>query len=354
MASGKAANPRRRKAARRKRPVVAKRKAESRKRTVAQTRVSGAAALQEQLDQKTRELNEALEQQTATAEVLSVINASGGDLQPVFEAMVEKARRLCEADAGHLALPIGDDYRSVAVAAMSHEMEVLIRSVSYAPGRGTAVGRALAERRPVQISDIGTDNEHVARQAADKGFIRTILGVPLLRDGEAIGAFGLSRQRIEPFSERQIELVRTFADQAVIAIENTRLLNELRESLEQQTATADVLRVISSSPGELEPVFQAMLKNATRICEAKFGLLFRFDGGTFQSVAESGTSPELAEFLSQRGPFIPAPNTQLHHVMRTKQVSHTADVCRRSAAVQPGASDSAARDPPSSVPHAQR
>ena len=271
------------------------------------------------------ETREALEQQTATAEVLSVINASGGDLQPVFEAMVEKARRLCEADAGHLALPIGDDYRSVAVAAMSHEMEVLIRSVSYAPGRGTAVGRALAERRPVQISDIGTDKEHVARRAADKGFIRTILGVPLLRDGEAIGAFGLSRQRIEPFSERQIELVRTFADQAVIAIENTRLLNELRESLDQQTATADVLRVISSSPGELEPVFQAMLKNATRICEAKFGLLFRFDGGTFQSVAESGTSPELAEFLSQRGPFIPAPNTQLHHVMRTKQVSHTAD-----------------------------
>ena len=175
------------------------------------------------------ELRESLEQQTATAEVLGVINASRGDLQPVFEAMVEKARRLCEADAGHLALPVGDDYRSVAVAAMSLEMEELIRSVSYAPGRGTAVGRALAECRPVQISDIGADHEHAARHAADKGFIRTILGVPLLREGEAIGAFGLSRQRVEPFSERQIELVRTFAAQAVIAIENTRLLNELRQ-----------------------------------------------------------------------------------------------------------------------------
>ena len=136
MASGKAANPRRRKVARRKRPIVAKRKAVSRKRTVVAKRRVGGAALQEQLEQKTRELNEAREQQAATAEVLGVINASRGDLQPVFEAMVEKARRLCQADAGHLALPVGDDYRSVAVAAMSREMEVLIGSVSYAPGRG--------------------------------------------------------------------------------------------------------------------------------------------------------------------------------------------------------------------------
>ena len=255
MASGKAANPRRRKVARRKRPVVAKHRVRSDR-----AGDLGVAALQEQLEQKARELNEALEQQAATAEVLGVINASRGDLQPVFEVMVEKARRLCQADAGHLALPVGDDYRSVAVAAMSREMEVLIGSVSYAPGRGTAIGRALAERRPVQISDIGADTEHIARQAAHKGFIRTILGVPLLREGEAIGAFGLSRQRIEPFSERQIELVRTFADQAVIAFENTRLLNELRQSLEQQTATADVLRVISSSPGDLEPVFQTLLE----------------------------------------------------------------------------------------------
>ena len=198
------------------------------------------------------ETREALEQQTATAEVLSVINASRGDLQPVFEAMVEKARRLCEADAGHLALPVGDDYRSIAVSAMSPEMTALIQSISYAPGRGTAVGRALAERRPIQISDIGADSEHVGREAAGRGFIRTILGVPLLREGEAIGAFGLSRQRVEPFSERQIELVRTFADQAVIAIENTRLLTELRESLAQQTATSDVLAAISALAGRAE------------------------------------------------------------------------------------------------------
>ena len=289
MATGKAANPRRRKVARRRRLVVAKRKGVSRKRSVAAKRRGGDATLQEQLEQKTRELNEALEQRAATAEVLGVINASRGDLQPVFEAMVEKARRLCQADAGHLALPVGDDYRSVAVAAMSREMEVLIGSVSYAPGRGTAIGRALAERRPVQISDIGTDNEHIARQAAHKGFIRTILGVPLLRDGEAIGAFGLSRQRIEPFSESQIELVRTFADQAVIAIESARLLGELRQSLEQQTATANVLRVISSSPGDLEPVFRAMLVNAVRICEANFATLFLREGDALRVAAHHGS-----------------------------------------------------------------
>ncbi len=321
MASGKAANPRRRKVARHKRPVVAKRRVRSDR-----AGDLGVAALQEQLEQKARELNEALEQQAATAEVLGVINASRGDLQPVFEAMVEKARRLCQADAGHLALPVGDDYRSVAVAAMSREMEVLIGSVSYAPGRGTAIGRALAERRPVQISDIGTDTEHVARQAAHKGFIRTILGVPLLREGEAIGAFGLSRQRIEPFSERQIELVRTFADQAVIAIENTRLLNELRQSLEQQTATADVLRVISSSPGDLEPVFQTLLANAVRICEANFGALFVVDGDEYRTAAGHNMPSAFLE-QRQRTPMVSMTgDTALARVARTKRPVQISDV----------------------------
>jgi GAF domain-containing protein len=174
------------------------------------------------------ELDEAHEQQAATAEVLKVINSSPGDLMPVFEAMVEKARRLCDADSGHIALPAGDDFRTAAISAMSPEMEATIRAVSYAPGRGTAVGRCLMERRAVQIADIGADAEHAARHAASRGMIRTILGVPLLREGEPIGAFGLSRTRVEPFTERQVALVENFAAQAVIAIENARLLDEIR------------------------------------------------------------------------------------------------------------------------------
>ena len=281
------------------------------------------------------ELRESLEQQTATAEVLGVINASRGDLQPVFEAMVEKARRLCEADAGHLALPVGDDYRSIAVAAMSPEMAELIRSISYAPGRGTAIGRALAERRPVQISDIGADNEHIGRQAASQGFIRTILGVPLLRGGEAIGAFGLSRQRVEPFSDRQIDLVRTFADQAVIAIENARLFEaeqqrtrELVESLAQQTATSDVLEVISGSPGDVAPVFESVLKNATSLCDAKFGALYLADGELFRPAALQGATPELAEYQAQRGGFVP-PTGSLLEAMASAKITIQHDVTGR-------------------------
>src|SRR5262249_13516367 len=163
--------------------------------------------------------------------------------------------------------------------------------------------------------------------------LHTMLGVPLLREGTPIGVIVLSRRTVRPFTDKQIELVQTFADQAVIAIENVRLFEaeqqrtrELSESLDQQTATSEVLRVIGSSPGELEPVFQAMLENATRICEAKFGVLYRFDGDTFHFAAEVGTPPELAEFVRRRGPFQPTPDTPVvDRVMRTKQVVHTAD-----------------------------
>ena len=140
-----------------------------------------------------------------------------------------------------------------------------------------------------------------------------------------MGTFSLARDEVNPFTEKQIELAMTFADQAVIAIENARLLNELRESLDQQTATSKVLEVISSSPGKLEPVFQSMLENAVRICEAKFGALWRMEGENFQFAAEVGTPPELAEFLRQQGPFTPTPGRLLDRVMRTEQVCRTDD-----------------------------
>jgi two-component system, NtrC family, sensor kinase len=170
--------------------------------------------------------------------------------------------------------------------------------------------------------------------------IRTIIAVPMLKGDDLVGMITIYRLEVKPFTNKQVALIETFADQAVIAIENARLLNELRqrtadlsESLEQQTATSDVLRAISSSQGELEPVFRPMLENALRICEAKFGLLFRFDGTRFHPTAGVGTPPEYAEFIKQRGAFAPVPGNRLDDVMRIKKVCHTAD---RAADAIPG------------------
>src|SRR5262249_26302244 len=169
------------------------------------------------------------------------------------------------------------------------------------------------------------DRDPLTVAAIELGGARTLLIVPMLKDDELIGAIGIYRQEVTPFTEKQITLVTNFAAQAVIAIENARLLNELRESLDQQTATSEVLGVISSSPGELEPVFQAMLENAVRICEAKFGALYRIDGEKFHFAAEVGTPLEFVEHQRRRGPFQPSPGSQLERVLRTKQVSHTDD-----------------------------
>ena len=152
-----------------------------------------------------------------------------------------------------------------------------------------------------------------------------MLGIPLGCEGVPIGVLALSRRTVQPFTERQIELATTFADQAAIAIENARLLNELRELLQQQTATADVLKVISSSPGELEPVFVAMLENAVRICGAKFGVLFRYDGSTFHPAAWRGVPPAYEEHLRRRGSFLPDEGAPLHRLLQTQEVVHTGD-----------------------------
>ena len=192
------------------------------------------------------------------------------------------------------------------------------------PGRGTAVGRAVLERKPVHIHDVLADPEYVVHETARVGGFRTILVVPLLREGLPIGMLAMHRAAVRPFTEKQIELVTTFADQAVIAIENVRLFDEVQartrelgEALEQQTATAEVLSVISSSPGELEPVFRAMLENAVRICDAKFGTLFRYDGEVLQLAAGTGTPPALAEFQRRRGPFRPETGSLHDRVLQT-------------------------------------
>ena len=276
------------------------------------------------------ELRESLQQQTATAEVLSVISSSTGELEPVFNSMLENATRICEAKFGAMYFREGGNFRTVAMhGAPQALVDARLHKLRH-PGPNTALGRTIQTKDVVQIEDITADQAYAERDpqrvaAVELGGVRTLLSVPLLKDDEVIGTISIYREVVQLFADKQIELVKNFAAQAVIAIENARLLNELRESLQQQTATADVLRVISSSPGELQPVFQAMLENATRICEAKFGTLYGFDGKMFHLAAQFGTPPELAEFQRQRGPFQPLPGGHLDCVMRTKRVSHTAD-----------------------------
>ncbi len=271
------------------------------------------------------ELRQSLEQQTATAEVLSVISSSPGELQPVFQAMLENAVRICEARFGSLFRFDGETIQFAAEVGTPSEYAEFQKRRGFVQLRpGTLLERTARTKQVIHTADYAA--EPFPGHAATLGGARSTLCVPMIKDDELVGAIFIYRTEVRPFSDKQIALVQNFAAQAVIAIENTRLLNELRQSLEQQTATADVLRVISSSPGDLEPVFQAMLENATRICEAKFGSLYRFDGKAFHFAAEVGSPPELAEFQRRRGPFQPLPGSRLDRVMRTKQVSYAADI----------------------------
>jgi signal transduction histidine kinase len=293
-------------------------------------RRSTSAGQETQIARLTRELREASERQVATAEILNVISNSPTDTQPVFESIVQSGLRLFPGALVSIALRYGDTINAAAVAAPDPaRVEAWRRTISRTPlARNYMHGAALLDRRIVDIPDATDAPAEFA--AGAQNFLtsgnRAITIMPMMRSNEAIGLLSVVRLVPGPLSDKQIAVLRTFAAQAVIAIENARLLNELRQSLEQQTATSEVLSVISSSPGELEPVFQAMLENATRICEAKFGVLYRFDGDTFHFAAEVGTPPELAEFVRRRGPFQPTPDTPVvDRVMRTKQVVHTAD-----------------------------
>src|SRR5262245_8920444 len=238
--------------------------------------------LKKKLEGRTRELAEALEQQTATSEVLRVISSSPGDLQPVFEAILTNATRLCEASYGAMWLKEGDRFRNAAFhGALRTAYIEQWRSATV--GRTAPLGRVAQSRKPLQIADLREDQTYLDGHpltvtAVDVAGIRTLALVPMLKEDEFVGAISIYRKEVRPFTDKQIELVQNFASQAVISIENARLLNELRESLQQQTATVDVLRIISSSPGQLAPVVEAMLQNAVRICEAKFGTMYLCEG----------------------------------------------------------------------------
>ena len=288
------------------------------------------------------ELQEAREQQTATAAVLKVISSSTFDLQTVLYTLVETATRLCKAKRGLLFRREGETYRSAAYFGYSREFREFHESHPITPGRATAVGRTALEGKTIHIPDVLADPEYTILGAQKLGQYRANLAVPLLRGGKQIGALSLARLEPVPFSDKQIELVETFAAQGVIAIENTRLLNELRqrtdaltESLEQQTATSEVLRIISSSPGRLEPVFAAMLQNSVKICEAGFGQMFLCEGDNVRLVAAVGVPTVLVEFDKQRGTFQPSPGGGLDGVMRTKQVVHIADLLSEHASYPP-------------------
>ena len=282
------------------------------------------ARLFEAEQQRTRELSELLEQQTATSEVLKVISTSPGELKPVFQAMLENAVRICEAKFGTLFRCDGNLLHLAAQFGTPAEFaEYQRRRGPFLPGTGSLNGRIFKTRQIAHSADYMAEPNH--GNAAKLGGARSTVAVPMLKDDQLVGTIIIYRQEVRPFTDKQISLVQNFAAQAVIAIENTRLLNELRDSLQQQTATADVLKVISSSPGELEPVFQSMLENATRICEAKFGTLYLYDGNLFHFRAEVGSPLEYAEFQRQRGSFRPAPGTHMDRIIRTKQVSRTAD-----------------------------
>jgi signal transduction histidine kinase len=276
-------------------------------------------------------LSESLTQQTATADVLKTISRSTFDLQTVLDTLVQSAAQLCRADRSGIRLAKDGLYYHVASQGFSPEHKARMEREPVRPDRGSVVGRVVLEGKSVHVVDSQADPSPELVNRSRSGNIHTILGVPLQREGTPIGVLLLQRTIVQPFTEKEIGLAETFAAQAVIAIENTRLLNELRESLEQQTATSEVLRVISSSPGELKPVFQTMLENAVRICEAKFGSLFRFDGEHFHFAAEVGTPLEYAAFERDRGPIKPRLGSQLERVMRTKQVCRTDDYSAESA-----------------------
>ncbi|MGH8713654.1 MAG: GAF domain-containing protein, partial [Casimicrobiaceae bacterium] len=279
------------------------------------------------------ETREALAQQTATAEVLQVINSSPGDLAPVFEAMLEKATRLCDASLGTLWAYDGERMHPLAMRGASREYAEYLSNQPLRPGAG-ALGSFVRGETILHVVDLKQteayrNGDTHRRALVDLGGGRALVGVPLRTDDQLRGAFLIYRREPQPFSDKQIALLRNFAAQAVIAMENARLLTETREALDQQTATTEVLQVINSSPGDLAPVFDAMLERATRLCEAEYGLLGTYGPDGFRGVAAVGLPMGSADALSRIGH--PPPDTALGRVERTRKPVQIIDIAQEPA-----------------------
>jgi hypothetical protein len=285
-----------------------------------------------------RELNEAREQQTATSEVLKVISRSAFDLQAVFEAVVEHSARLCGVDRARANIYRfnGELLRIAATFNVPPKVREWLEAHPIRPGPHSGTARAALERRTIHIPDVLADPKYTYGAKAVEPY-RTILGVPILKGEELLGVLLIYHLEVRPFTDRQIALVETFADQAAIAIENARLFEterqrsrELTESLEQQTATSEVLEAISSSPGDLEPVFAAMLEKAVRICDARFGNIYRWDGEALHLATTHNAPPAYAEERRRVPHYHPSPKIGVGRMVATKKAVHVVD-----AAIEP-------------------
>ncbi|RXH40390.1 GAF domain-containing protein [Bradyrhizobium zhanjiangense] len=278
----------------------------------------------DEVQAKTRDLAESLQQQTATADVLKVISRSTFDLQTVLNTLVDSAARLCEAEMAFIMRREGDEYHAGAAVGFSAEYIEFLRAHPITPGRNTVTGRAVFERRPVQVLDVAADPEYGLRESTTMAGQRTALGVPLMRENEPIGAIVIARKRVQPFTEKQIELVATFADQAVIAIENVRLFEQLQsrtrdlsEALTYQTGSANILRVIASSPTEVGPALEAIVESACGLCEAYDALVVLRDGDDIVVQAHHGQVPVV---WSRRSISVQSPSGRAISDRRTVHV----------------------------------